>query len=272
MSLVFQWKDTTTLTVEADRLAPERLAGLAATEVARQPIHLGNAMAEVGDLFLISETSADPNSLCFEGNLRSLHGLGRRDEPWRVTIRGDVGPYVGAAMTGGMITVEGNVADFAGAEMHGGRIEIRGDAGRFLGGSLPGSRLGMRDGIILVHGSAGEEVGRRMRRGLIAVGKNAGDFCGKGMIAGSIFVFGSVGKFAGSGMKRGTIGLFGHTDEAPLAFSETGTFRFPWLTIYLRRLNDWGFPVAPEMFSSAFARYNGDLSAGGQGEILVRSR
>jgi formylmethanofuran dehydrogenase subunit C len=71
-------------------------------------------------------------------------------------------------------------------------------------------------------------------------------------------------------MKRGTIGLFGPgpVDILP-TFASAGRHRFPFLTIYLRRLKEWGFPVPLEVFSRELERYNGDLVEAGQGEILM---
>ena len=127
----------------------------------------------------------------------------------------------------------------------------------------------MREGVILVDGAVGEEAGRRMRRGLIAVAGAAGDGPGRGMIAGSLFVFGPLGSYAGLGMKRGTIAAFGaeKTELLP-TFVSSGHFRFPFLTIYLKQLASWGFPIPPDVFSLEMERYNGDLAERGQGELL----
>ena len=128
----------------------------------------------------------------------------------------------------------------------------------------------MREGVILVRGSVGEDAGFKMRRGLIAVGGDAGDGLGRSLIAGSLFVFGRVGRFPGLGMKRGSIGILGQREpDLPLCFEETVSYRFPFLSIYLRKMAAWGLPVPFEMFDAEFARYNGDLSEGGIGEILV---
>ncbi len=131
----------------------------------------------------------------------------------------------------------------------------------------------MREGVILVAGKAGNDAGLSMRRGVIAIAKGSGFGLGRGLVAGSLFVFGPLGGEPGAGMKRGTIGLFGLDDPAapPLlpTFASSGRFRPPFLTIYLCRLREWGVPVPDRAFSAMVARYNGDLGAGGQGEILV---
>jgi formylmethanofuran dehydrogenase subunit C len=109
-----------------------------------------------------------------------------------------------------------------------------------------------------------------MRRGLIAIGGNAGGGLGAGMVAGSVFVFGGVGRYPGMGMKRGTIALFGDgpADLLP-SFAPSGVHRFPFLTIYLRRLAAWGYATPGGVFAGLAERYNGDLADGGLGEILV---
>jgi formylmethanofuran dehydrogenase subunit C len=112
-----------------------------------------------------------------------------------------------------------------------------------------------------------------MRRGLIAVSGPAGDDLGHAMVAGSIFAFGPIGLRAGAGMKRGTLALFGRDDAfaegLPPTFMPSGRGRPPFLTIYLRQLVRWGFPVPGAAFSGALERYNGDLAVHGQGEVLV---
>jgi formylmethanofuran dehydrogenase subunit C len=272
MSLVLRWKGATTLTVEGDSLSPANLGDCPAAEAARRPIPVGNGSAELGDLFEVVEFSAasPQRVLRIEGDLSHVQSLGRSLSEGVLFIDGSAGAYLGAGMSGGSIEVTGDTADWAGAEMTGGLLRVRGSAGQFLGASLPGSRLGMREGMILVHGSVGDDAGRKMRRGLIAVAGNAGTCAGRGVIAGTILVFGRAGRFAGAGMKRGTLGLFGGGSDGLLpGFERAGDYRFPFLTIYLKKLKSLGFPVPEALFSRTFERYNGDLSEGGQGEILA---
>ena len=114
-----------------------------------------------------------------------------------------------------------------------------------------------------------------MRRGLIAVSGRAGDDLGRAMIAGSIFAFGPLGARVGAGMRRGTLALFGVPDPADPGllptFAASGRYRPPVLTLYLKKLREWGFPVPDPAFSGTFVRYNGDLVEHGRGEILVWS-
>lgn len=267
--MILRWLDKTTLPVEMDHLTPETFLGLSAAEAAGLSLNVGNQRAEVGDLFSVS--TDDREVFTLEGDLRAVRGIGRGMARGTLEVRGEAGSHVGVGMTGGVLTVHGDVEDWAGAGMRGGLLRVQGNAGHFVGAAEPGGRIGMRDGVILVHGSVGDEAGRKMRRGLIAVGGDAGDWFGRALIAGSLFAFGSLGRHAGSGMKRGTIAALGPGPvEVPPSFVASGRFRFPFLTVYLRGLAGWGFPVPGEVFLGAMGRYNGDLADGGRGELLVR--
>jgi formylmethanofuran dehydrogenase subunit C len=272
--MTLRWQRATSLAVEAECLRPEAMTGLSADEASRLSVWLGNSLAELGDLFRV-EGSAEDGRLVLEGDLTHVRRIGQGMGSGSLTIRGNVGSHLGAGMSGGTIEVDGKVGDWAGAEMRGGAIAIRGEAGDGLGGAYPGSRQGMRDGLILVDGDIGDDAGLAMRRGLIAVSGRTGDDLGRAMIAGSIFAFGPPGARVGAGMRRGTLALFGVPDPADPAFLPTfapsGRYRPPVLTVYLKRLREWGFPVPEPAFSGTFVRYNGDLVEHGRGEILVWS-
>ncbi len=269
MPLTVTWRGPAGYPVEAEILRPDSLAGIGPSEAAKLPVLVGNRMAELGELAALS---GDPSEghLIVEGDLRSVARVGQGMASGRLEVRGDVGPHFAAAMSGGVAEVSGSAGDWAGAEMRGGLLRIRGDAGDGLGAAYPGSRLGMREGVILVEGGAGHDAALAMRRGLIAVGGALGDCAGRGMVAGSLFAFGQVGIGAGSGMKRGTLALFGHDRPELLpTFALSGPDRPPFVAIYLASLQARGFPVPTEAFAAGFERYNGDLAAGGQGEILA---
>ena len=273
MPLTLRWKGSAGFAVEGDGLRPETLGG-PADSARRIEVSAGNGTVELGDLFAIDGDGGD-GSLVFEGDLRSVRGLGSGMGAGRIEVRGEAGPAVGSGMTGGTIVVDGSVGPWAGAEMRGGMIRVGGSAGDFAGAALPGSRVGMREGVILVAGDAGADVGLAMRRGVIAVGGRMGDGAGRGMVAGSVFGFGPVGRHPGAGMKRGTLALFGlvDADSSPIlpTFEPSGSFRPHVLTLYLRQLAGWGFAVPPGAFAGRVRRYNGDRVAGGKGEILVAS-
>lgn len=269
MPLTLRWNGSTTLQVEGEALRPEAMAGLSSAEIMRVRMAVGNGSAELGELFAV-EGDAGDGRVRLEGDLSHVRRIGRGMASGGIEVRGDVGPGLGSGMSGGAIVVEGRAGDSAGAAMRGGVIRIRGAAGDNLGGAEPGARLGMREGVILVEGTVGHGAGLAMRRGLIAVSDAAGDGLGRGMVAGSVFAFGPVGIGAGAGMKRGTIALFGpDPPRIGPTFAASGRDRPPFLTIYLKKLREWGFPVPEAAFAGLVARYNGDRAERGQGEILV---
>ena len=271
MALTLRWLDATTFPVHAESLRPESFADIPSADIPRFRLPVGNTSAELGELFAISG-SIDDGHLVLEGSMRSLGWIARGMSGGRLTIRGDVGPGLGATMAGGTIEVTGNVGDAAGAGMRGGKLSIVGSAGHQLGAAEPGARLGMREGVIFVRGNIGDDAGLAMRRGTIAVAGTAGEGLGRSMIAGSIVVFGQTGPTAGTGMKRGTIALFDQTPVAPaFPFRYACRYRPPVMTILLCSLQSHGLPVPTGAFGGDFERYNGDLLEGGRGELLVWS-
>lgn len=270
MPLTLHWRAATSLPVDGSPLKPETFRERSSGDAARVALRVGNATAELGDLFDLEGDAAD-ESLIIEGELQHIHKLARGMTRGSLVVRGDVGHQAGAEMAGGLIHVHGSCGDWAGAERRGGMLRISGDAGHSLGAAYPGSRHGMREGVILVEGSVGNDAGLMMRRGLIAVGGSAGSGMGRGLIAGTIVACDRVGAAAGVGMKRGTLILTAEGAVGPISptFAFAGRMRHPFLTIYAKRLAEWGFAVPSAVFSGLLDRYNGDLANGGQGEILV---
>jgi formylmethanofuran dehydrogenase subunit C len=261
-------KDSITLPVEAESISPDRFAGLGRENVMALPILYGRRSLTIGDLFTVEGDGAE--EIVIEGDLRHIKRIGQGMSQGQITIHGDVGMHLGANMCGGEIVVHGNVDAWAGAHMSGGTIRVFGDTGPMLGAAYPGEMRGVRGGTILVWGSAGPRAGERMRRGLIAIQGNTGEFTGARMIAGSLFVFGELGARAGAGMKRGTIvALGGLADNLLPVFHYACSYGPSFLRLYLRRLREWGLPVAPEQVEGSFRRYIGDITTLGKGEILV---
>ncbi len=269
MPLTMRWKGSTSLPVEGESLRPDGFAGLSSAEVAVRHLLVGNAEAEIGDLFEVSGDCGD-GTIILEGDLRHVNRIGRGMSGGSIAIRGSVGVGLGQGMLGGAVALDGLAGDSAGMGMRGGILRIRGSAGDNLGGCEPGARLGMRGGVILLDGDAGHDAGHVMRRGSIAVSGRCGDGLGRGLVAGSLFAFGAAGSSIGLGMKRGTIALFG-SDPPQIGpgFAPSGRDRPTFVTIYLRRLRECGFPVAQVAFAGTMTRYNGDRTERGQGEILV---
>jgi formylmethanofuran dehydrogenase subunit C len=272
MSLTLTWKAATALPVDGTPLRPEQFFEVSCREAARTPLRVGNASLPLAELFDVHGSSGDER-LTLEGDLKTVRGLGRGMARGHLVIQGDAGPQLGAEMSGGRIDVTGDAGDWAGAEMREGVLHILGNVGAFLGAACPGGRRGMRGGVIMVEGNAGEDAGLLMRRGLIAIRGHAGGGLGRSLIAGTIVAMGGVGPRLGAGMKRGTMVLpnLAHDLDAVLlpSFAPAGRFRFPFLRLYARQLHDWGFVVPAAVSSAWLERYNGDLVAGGRGEILA---
>ena len=253
-------------TVEADGIAPDRLAGLSEREIADLPVwHEGRAVA-LGELFAVrGERSA---RVRVEGDLGQVDAVGAGMAGGELVIVGNAGRYVGTRMMGGTITVRGHVGDGAGVEMAGGLIDIEGDAGDRVGAARLGAARGMTGGEIIVRGAAGREAGASMRRGLVVVGGDAGERAGHRMIAGSVIVLGSAGRGAGQWTKRGTVVAMGDL-EVPATFRYACTYQPPHVRLALTYLRTRrGVPVQERDILGRYRRYSGDLAELGKGEIL----
>lgn len=241
MALTLTYLAEGTLPVEVPGVIPDRLRSRTLAEIQRLEVPMGSRSVPLARLFRISGDPAD-GRVEFEGNLSSVHHIGRGMTGGEIRVRGDAGRHLGAGMTGGEIRVEGHAGDWLGAEMKGGVIRVTGSAGDFAGSAYPGSRRGMTEGTILIQGAAGAGVGRSMRRGLVTVGGSCGDDLGAGMIAGTILVFGTCGGRPGAEMRRGTIGLLGPDPPGLLpTFRPAGRFR----PLFLRLIARAGSPGLP---------------------------
>jgi len=265
--LHLRYRGTTTIPVEAECITTDNFAGKSAADIAAFPVQHGNRQEKLGEFFSV-EGSVEDGEIEVEGDCSRVKWIGAGMTYGHVTIRGNVGMHLGSEMRGGCIDVFGSAGDWVGGEMRGGRIHVRGDAGHLVGAAYRGSRLGMRGGAILIEGKAGNEVGATMRRGLIVVGGDTADFTGVSMIAGSVFVFGRPGVRVGAGMKRGTIAVWGGPPALLPTFRFDCAYRPVFLSVYLRQLRQWGFPVADEWLRGSYRRYSGDLVALGKGEVL----
>ncbi len=258
---------STNIPVEAECITPDCLSGKSPQEIAQLPVQYGNVSVPLGEFFHVQGDASDGQVLV-EGDTSRVKLLGAGMSHGRLMVSGDVGMHVGAEMTGGELIVQGNAGDWVGAEMRGGRIKVHGNAGHLVGAAYRGAHVGMRGGVILIRGKAGNEVGAGMRRGLIAVGA-VGDFPGVSMIAGSLLVFGSVGLRPGAGMKRGTLVFAGEPPTLLPTFRLACVYEPLFLTLYLRQLRAWNYPVPERCFTSRWRRYSGDFVALGKGEILT---
>lgn len=257
-----------TIPVEAECITPDTLAGKSPAEVAALPVQHGNVPVPLGDFFYVTGAAGD-GEVVVEGDCRCVKWIGAGMTRGRLHVHGHAGMHLGSGMRGGEIHVHGSSGDWLGAEMRGGRIHVHGDAGHLAGSAYRGSRAGMRGGVILVEGDAGDEVGASMRRGLIAIGGRCGDFAGVSLLAGSLLVFGPCGARPGAGMKRGTLAFLGPVPTLLGSFRLSCIAHSVFLTLYLRQLQRWGFPVAEHFLDGPWQRHTGDHVALGKGEVLV---
>jgi formylmethanofuran dehydrogenase subunit C len=228
-------------------LIPERLRGLDVSEVRAVELRCGRETLAVGDLFDVTGTADE--HLVLAGDLRRFDGIGAR-------------------MSRGEIVVRGGVGAWAGAEMSGGALRIFGDAGPRLGAAYPGARVGMTGGEIVATGDAGEEAGAGMRRGLIAVGGHTRAGAGLRMLAGTLIALGGLGPEAGLGNKRGSL-VSGRAIEPLAAYAFATRFHPPALQLQLRRARELGLTVDDALLLGAWARWAGDRTELTRGEILI---
>jgi formylmethanofuran dehydrogenase subunit C len=270
MTLTLRYNSETSVPVDVEGIAPDRLRDKSLAEIERMEIHHGNRKVPLAELFNVSGDPAG-GRIDYEGDLSGAHFIGHGMTGGEIRVLGNAGRHLGAEMTGGTIRVEGNAGDWVGAEMHGGSIQVQGNAGDLVGAAYRGSKRGMTDGTILIGGNAGDEVGAVMRRGMVAVRGSCGDAAGFNMIAGSILVFGDCGIRIGAGMRRGTIALFGKTPSKLLpTFRRAGAFRPLFLRLLFRELARLGVLVDPELLVDDLSLYHGDLVALGKGEVWMR--
>jgi len=266
MALTLTLETQPEVPLEAEAIAPERLTGLSAAEVGKQPVLHGNRQAELGEFFKIGGKAN--GEVRVAGDLGRVKLLGAGMSQGRLVIEGNAGLHLGSGMTDGEIVVEGNAGDWLGPEMSGGRIVVKGDAGHAVGSAYRGSRVGMRGGEILVYGKAGNEVGNGLRSGLIAIGGSCGDFAGVNMLSGSIVVLGAIGIRCGAGMKRGSIVTMQPAELLP-TFSYACTYEPMFLRLYLGYLRDQGLPVEDRHIAGRYQRWSGDSVELNRGEVLV---
>lgn len=270
MALTVEIREAIRISVDAAEISPDRLTGKSLDQIRRTEIRVGRDVVPLGDVASVSGDAAD-GEVRLAGPLESWDAIARAMKSGRLIVDGTVGARLGIEMSGGRIKVSGSAGPWAGAAMRGGQLEVVQNAGDFLGAALPGEIRGMHGGEILVHGRVGREAGVRMRRGLIAVAGSAGAGLARGMIAGTVFVFGKVEGLAGIHMRRGTICLDHPSAVSSVApsFCSSGRFEPLVMRLYEAHLHEAGFPSPATSPDLPPERWRGDLSLGGQGEILV---
>jgi formylmethanofuran dehydrogenase subunit C len=252
--------------VAANVVTPDRLEGLTASDVAALTMRCGRETLALGDLFDVS--GAGGQHLAIAGDLSRMDGIGAGMSRGRILVEGPCGNHLGAGMSGGEIDVTGDVGNWAGAEMSGGLLRVWGSAGARLGGAYPGVRAGMTGGEIVVAGNAGEEAGAGMRRGLIVMTGQTGSGAGLRMLAGTVIALGGIGAEAGLGSKRGSL-VSGTPVELLPGYEFAARYRPPALRLQLLRARELWLRIDDALINGAWARWSGDWTELGRGEILV---
>jgi formylmethanofuran dehydrogenase subunit C len=266
MTLTLTLREQPPARVAAGALIPERLHGLNASEVAALRLRCGRETLAVGDLFDVS--GVGDGQLELSGDLRLVDAVGAGMRQGRLLVEGPCGDHSGARMSGGEIVVDGDAGAWAGAELGGGLLRISGDAGARLGGAYPGIRAGMTGGEIVVSGDAGEETGAGMRRGLVAVGGATGNGSGLRMLAGTVIALRRLGGETGIGNRRGSLVSGAPLDPLP-GYAFATSYRPPSLRLQLRRVRELGLTVDDALLNGSWARWSGDRTELGRGEILI---
>ncbi len=254
--------------VDLSPLTPENLTNLTVSQIERLEVFHGSEVVVVGDLFRVSGN--DPEQIEIEDASSAFEHIGDDMRQGTIRVEGDAGAFVGCNMSGGSIAVAGCAGDFCANSMRGGLIQIDGDCGDYLGGGLPGSKLGMNEGCVIVRGNVGIRMADHMRRGLIIVFGDVGPGACSAMIAGTAVLLGRTGEHLGVHMKRGSIFC-----ARPPSFSSNRFFRQSIATaqtvsLIQRNLDELGINSGIlERLRQPKNRYVGDLSFGGQGEIVT---
>lgn len=255
-----------TVPLEAEVLTPDLLCELPHAEICSSKVYHGKRQLRVDDFFDVEGEKSDHIKL--DGDLSKVRWIGRGASRGSIEVVGHVGMHLGAHMTGGSIDVKGDASDWVGAEMKGGLIRVHGDAGGQIGAGYRGSLLGMRGGTIIVDGTAGLEVGLRMRRGTIVIGGLVRDFAGLQMKGGTIILLAGAEIRTGAWMNRGTI-ISLKTLQLMPTFSYGSNYNPTFINVYARHLASLGIALPCDSDSGSFARYTGDTSVPGKGEIFV---
>ncbi len=252
--------------VDGSVLTPEQLRGRGAREVAALTLRSGRLALPLGELFDVVGTGSD--HLFVAGDLRPIDRIGHGMATGHLVVDGSCGDHLGAGMSGGEIFVAGDVGAWAGAEMRGGNLTIRGNAGDRLGGAYPGTRAGMSGGEIVIAGDAGQEAGAGLRRGLVAIGGRAEAGAGLRMLAGTVIALGGVGPEAGMGNKRGSI-VSGKPARPLPGYTFAVRYTPPALRLQLRELRRRYLSIDDALLSGRWARWSGDQTELGRGELLI---
>jgi len=266
MTIKLTLREEPTVPLEAEVLSPSIMADLSNEEIRALRVYHGKRQLRVDDFFDVEGERSD--QIQIHGDLHRVRWIGRDIDRGQLTVHGRAGMHLGAYMKGGRIDVFGDASDWIGAEMKNGFIHVHGNGGGQIGGAYRGSLRGMKNGMIIVDGTAGLEVGLRMRRGTIIVGGVVRDFCGLQMKGGTIVLLSGAEIRTGAWMNRGTIISLKPLQMLP-TFRLTCYYNPTFINVYSRHLKELEVDLPWRAQDGSWARYSGDCSVPGKGEIFV---
>ena len=129
-SLRFSLKEAPKQRIDCSPLIPDTLAEKSLAEIAAMELVVGKSTIRVDALFEL--TDGDSNTIVFTNSDSKLDFVGRNMTQGSISVRGDVGAYLGIFLEGVDITVDGNTGIYTACEMAGGQIKVNGNAGDFL--------------------------------------------------------------------------------------------------------------------------------------------
>lgn len=237
------------ITVEAEAIRPDQLAGKSKAEIEGVLVWQGPSALPLKDFFDVDVRgagSAEETMVVVEGDVPRVKHIGQGMKAGRIEIRGSAGMHLGAEMAGGSIIVEKDAGSWAGREMKGGLLQIKGNAGDHAGSAYRGSWRGMTGGQIQVEGNAHSQVGGGLVGGLIVVSGNVENFCGIRQSGGLIVVKGDAVRGVGAEMGGGNIAVLGRIRQFAPGFVEAGREENP-------KIGE--FPL-----QGKFVKYSGDYA------------
>ena len=252
--------------LDMSSLTPQRLAGKSLREIDGVDLQTTRRAVHVGDLFHVSDGSAE--HIVIAGGSERFDRVGEGMSAGSITVDGDVGIRAGRRMAGGRLTVNGNAGHWTASGMAAGFIEIAGDVGDRLGGPLAGEVHGMSGGMVVVRGHAGVRAAHRLRRGALIVEGNAGDDAGSRMLAGTLIVRGAAGARTGYLMRRGTIVLGIASSDFGPTFVDCGVHDLTAHRLMAAHIRESSAKSA-ELLHVPLRRLMGDMAVLGKGEIFV---
>lgn len=262
------------LSIEAETIAADWLAGRSADDIARLAIAADGRPCPLGELFAVTGSAADGRVEC-EGDWSRVHRLATGMQGGEIVVRSDVGRHAAARLAGGRFVVEGRAGDWLAAGMSGGIVLVRGDAGDNVAAAVPGDDHGMTGGLVVVNGSVGCLAAARMRRGILGIGGSCGEAAAFELRAGTVVVGGAVGPRSGMGMRRGSLVALAGVPPVPPTFARGAAWSPNVLPLLVGRLSRAGFRPAggPEVArcGGVWQQWHGDLLSGGRGEIFHRA-